>query len=123
MTAPALTSHPALTIIRRMNQPRRILVIEDDPAVAESLRDGLGLDGYEVIWKTSGTEGIAAARDHDPHLIVLDVRLPDGSGFDVCRQMRQLGLRQPIIILTVHREELDRVLGLEMAADDYRTKP
>ncbi|MBL7183865.1 MAG: response regulator transcription factor [Anaerolineae bacterium] len=62
-------------------------------------------------------------RDHNPHLILLDVRLPDGSGFDFCRQMRQLGLRQPIVMLTVHREEIDKVLGLEMGADDYVTKP
>jgi DNA-binding response OmpR family regulator len=66
---------------------------------------------------------MAHARDHDPHLILLDVRLPDGSGFDFCRHMRQSGLRQPIIMLTVQRDEIDRVLGLEMGADDYVTKP
>jgi len=102
----------------------QILLIEDDPAVARSLQDGLTRDGgYSVTWKASGTEGVRYARDQNPHLIILDVRLPDGSGFDFCRQMRQLGLRQPILMLTVHRDETDKVLGLEMGADDYVTKP
>jgi DNA-binding response OmpR family regulator len=108
-----------------MHQPTRILLIEDDPAVARSLQDGLERDAYQVIWKNSGAEGIEQARNqaHPPHLIILDVRLPDGSGFDVCRQMRQLGMRQPILMLTVQQDELDKVLGLEMGADDYVTKP
>jgi DNA-binding response OmpR family regulator len=108
-----------------MHQPTRILLIEDDPAVARSLQDGLERDGYQVIWKNSGVQGIELARNQaqPPHLIILDVRLPDGSGFDVCRQMRQLGLRQPILMLTVQQDELDKVLGLEMGADDYVTKP
>ncbi len=63
------------------------------------------------------------ARDHNPHLIVLDVRLPDGCGFDFCRQMRQLGVRQPILMLTVQSDEMDKVIGLEVGADDYMTKP
>src|SRR5215213_11078478 len=101
-----------------------ILLIEDDPAVARSLQDGLTRDGgYPVTWKATGTDGIRFAREHNPHLIILDVRLPDGSGFDFCRQMRQLGLRQPILMLTVQRDETDKVLGLEMGADDYVTKP
>lgn len=106
-----------------MNQPPHILLIEDDPAVARSLQDGLEREGYAVTWKYSGTEGVEHTRTHNPHLIILDVRLPDGSGFDFCRQMRQLGLRQPILMLTVQREEMDKVLGLEMGADDYVTKP
>jgi DNA-binding response OmpR family regulator len=104
-------------------QATRILVIEDDPAVARSLQDGLQRDGYVVTWAASGAQGIQHARDQNPHLIILDVRLPDGSGFDVCRQMRAMGLRQPILMLTVQREEVDKVLGLEMGADDYLTKP
>jgi len=101
----------------------RILLIEDDPAVATSLADALETNGFEAVWRTTGGEGIAYARAAAPHLILLDVRLPDGSGFDFCRQMRQAGLHQPIIMLTVQREELDKVLGLEMGADDYVTKP
>jgi len=100
-----------------------ILVIEDDPAVAEGLVEGIGNEGYDVHWESTGTAGVAWARDESPSLIVLDVRLPDGSGFDFCRQMRQLGLRQPILMLTVQSDELDKVLGLEMGADDYLTKP
>lgn len=108
-----------------MQQPIRILLIEDDPAVARSLQAGLERESYQVIWKSSGAAGLEQARHPTaaPHLIILDVRLPDGSGFDVCRQLRQLGLRQPVLMLTVQQDELDKVLGLEMGADDYVTKP
>jgi DNA-binding response OmpR family regulator len=106
---------------------RRILLIEDDAAVAQSLQEGLERDGYLVTWKPTGVEGIAfareSARSHGLHLILLDVRLPDLSGFDVCRELRKSGLRQPIVMLTVRGEETDKVLGLEMGADDYVTKP
>ena len=101
----------------------QILVIEDDPAIAAGLIDALSDAGYRVNRRANGTEGVAFARDHNPQLILLDVRLPDGSGFDFCRQMRRLGLRQPIILLTVQGDEVDKVLGLEMGADDYVTKP
>lgn len=100
-----------------------LLVIEDDPAVARSLSYGLALEGYGVTWKASGQEGLASVQESPPHLIILDLRLPDGSGFDVCRQMRQNGVRQPIIILTVQGQEIDKILGLELGADDYMTKP
>ena len=106
-----------------MDQMNHILVIEDDSAVARSLVEGIGREGYDVHWEATGGGGVAYARDHGPHLIVLDVRLPDGSGFDFCKQMRALGLRQPILILTVQADEVDKVLGLEMGADDYLTKP
>jgi DNA-binding response OmpR family regulator len=106
-----------------MESPTSLLVIEDDPAVARSLQDGLGRDGYAVTWKSTGADGIAFAQTGRPRLIILDVRLPDGSGFDFCRRIRQLGLRQPILLLTVQRDEIDKVLGLEMGADDYLTKP
>jgi DNA-binding response OmpR family regulator len=105
------------------NQPKHILVVEDDSAVGRSLQDGLAREGYAVTWKNKGGDGVSFARDAHPHLIILDVRLPDGSGFDFCRQMRQVGVHQPILILTVQNEELDKVLGLEMGADDYLTKP
>ena len=101
----------------------RILVVEDDPAVAQSLVEGVGAEGYDVHWEATGEGGIAWARDLAPHLVILDVRLPDGSGFDVCRRMRELSLRQPILMLTVQSDEVDKVLGLEMGADDYLTKP
>jgi DNA-binding response OmpR family regulator len=106
-----------------MTQPIHILVIEDDPSVARGLRAGLEREGYTVTWKPEGAEGVSFARDHKPQLIILDVRLPDGSGFDFCRAMRRMGLRQPILMLTVQREEVDKILGLEMGADDFLTKP
>jgi DNA-binding response OmpR family regulator len=100
-----------------------LLIIEDDSAVARSLQDGLQRDGYTVAWKDRGEDGIRYALENAPHLILLDVRLPDGSGFDFCRRMRLLNLRQPVIMLTVQSDEVDKVLGLEMGADDYITKP
>lgn len=106
-----------------MEIKHHILLIEDDPSVARSLQKGLVQDHYEVTWKETGTQGVVFACEHHPHLVILDVRLPDGSGFDFCRQMRQLGLNQPILMLTVQGEETDKVLGLEMGADDYITKP
>ena len=106
-----------------MDARTRVLVIEDDPAVAGSLSDGLEREGYEVVWKSSGAEGVLHAQTGHPHLVILDVRLPDGSGFDFCRRIRDLKLRLPILMLTARREEVDKVLGLEMGADDYVTKP
>jgi DNA-binding response OmpR family regulator len=105
------------------NQIKQILLIEDDAAFAQTLKEGLEREGYVVTWKASGTDGTNHARDHQPRLIILDIRLPDLSGFDVCRQMRQMGLRQPVIMLTARSDEIDKVLGLEMGADDYVVKP
>ena len=104
-------------------QNPRILIIEDDAAVARSLHDGLIKEGYTIQICDSGKKGLEAAQKIQPHLIILDVRLPDGSGFDFCRQIRQGGLHQPILILTVRDEAIDKVLGLEIGADDYMTKP
>jgi DNA-binding response OmpR family regulator len=101
----------------------QILLIEDDPGIAGSLQAALVREGYSVHWKTDGESGVSYARNHNPHLIILDIRLPDGSGFDFCRHMRHLGVRQPVIVLTVQAEETDKVIGLEMGADDYMTKP
>ena len=106
-----------------MNPNYRILIIEDDPALGQSVKKGLEREGYTVEWKQFGMEGVAYARENNPHLILLDIRLPDGSGFDFCQQMRLEGLQQPIVIVTVEREEIDKILGLEMGADDYITKP
>ena len=105
------------------NRQTHLLLIEDDPAVAKSLRAGLEQEGYVVTWRNSGVSGVAFAAQTNPHLIVLDVRLPDGSGFDFCRQLRQDNQRQPILMLTVRSDEVDKVLGLEMGADAYMTKP
>lgn len=101
----------------------KILLIEDDPAVARSISDALSAETYDVVWRNSGTAGIDTAKEEKPHLIILDVRLPDGSGFDFCRRLREQKHNQPILMLTVQKDELDRVLGLEMGADAYMTKP
>ena len=101
----------------------QILVVEDDPAVARSLTDALEREGYKVVWEDTAEGAVTRAREINPHLVLLDVRLPDGSGFDVCRRMRELGLRMPVIILTVQDDEVDKVVGLEVGADDYLTKP
>jgi DNA-binding response OmpR family regulator len=106
-----------------MSGAQRILIIEDDPDVAEGLLESIGREGFEVVWCSTGGEGVARSRSWRPHVVVLDVRLPDGSGFDFCQQMRQEGMRQPIIILSARADEVDRVLGLERGADDYIAKP
>ena len=110
-----------------MNPAARILLLEDDPAIAGTVafalqREGLAVD--HVLLVGAARAGVAAAM---PALAILDVGLPDGSGLDLCRQWRQSGdaaLRAlPILMLTARAEELDRVVGLELGADDYLTKP
>jgi DNA-binding response OmpR family regulator len=101
----------------------RILIVEDDRAVARGLEYGLADEGFEVLWAETGQQALDLARERDPHLILLDIRLPDISGFDVCRQLRSEGKRQPILVLTALDEDLDKVLGLELGADDYVVKP
>lgn len=101
----------------------RILIVEDEPAVARGLKYGLAREGFSIFWADSGKGALELARDEDPHLILLDLRLPDISGFDVCRQLRAQGFRQPILMLTALDDEVDKVLGLELGADDYVLKP
>ncbi len=121
-SAPPAVPGSAATV-RGVNADVRILVIEDDPAVAEALVEGIGSDGYRVHREATAAGGMRAARTQHPQLIVLDVRLPDGSGYDVCRELRRAGLHQPILMLTVQGDEVDQVLGLEAGADDYILKP
>lgn len=106
-----------------MNASTDLLLVEDDPSVAATLIDGLQGAGYRVHWEQTGAGGLEYARRHHPALIILDVQLPDGSGFDVCRQIRSWKLFPPVLMLTVQDDPLDRVLGLEMGADDYVVKP
>jgi two-component system response regulator VicR len=101
----------------------RILVVEDESAVARGLEYALRHEGFEVLWAANGESALELAHRQDPHLILLDIRLPGISGFDVCRQLRAEGRRQPILMLTARDEEMDKVLGLEMGADDYVVKP
>jgi DNA-binding response OmpR family regulator len=101
----------------------RILIVEDERAVARGLEYGLTSEGYTVLWADSGERALELARTKNAHLILLDIRLPDVSGFDVCRQLRAEGRRLPILMLTARDEEVDKVLGLELGADDYVVKP
>jgi DNA-binding response OmpR family regulator len=100
-----------------------ILIVEDERAVARGLEYGLQEEGFRVLWARNGRDALARANEANPDLIILDIRLPDVSGFDVCRELRAQGHRQPILMLTARDEEADRVLGLELGADDYLTKP
>ncbi|UCG23704.1 MAG: response regulator transcription factor [Chloroflexota bacterium] len=100
-----------------------ILLVEDNDAVALGLQIGLERERYQVTRAASVAEARSLAREVDFHLFVLDIRLPDGSGFDLCRDLRASGLRQPILILTARDETSDKVIGLELGADDYMTKP
>ena len=101
----------------------RILIVEDEYAVARGLAYGLSRAGFEVLQAENGQRALDLTRARDPHLILLDIRLPDISGFDVCRQLRADGMRQPILMLTARDEELDKVVGFELGADDYVVKP
>ena len=101
----------------------RILIVEDERAVARGLEYGLRKEGFDTVWAATGQQALDLARTRDPHVVLLDIRLPDMSGFDVCRQLRAEGKRQPIIMLTARDEEMDKVLGLELGADDYMVKP
>jgi DNA-binding response OmpR family regulator len=102
---------------------KRILVIEDEPQMLLGLRDNLELEGYEVQTAADGDEGLARAGSFSPDLVILDVMLPKKNGFDVCRELRARSNTLPIVMLTARSAETDKVLGLELGADDYVTKP
>src|SRR6188768_3224507 len=105
-----------------MDELPRILIIEDEPAIADTLIYALKTDGFAPEWCATGRAGLAALAAKTFALVVLDVGLPDGSGFDVCKQIRAR-LAVPVIFLTARDTELDRVLGLELGGDDYIVKP
>jgi DNA-binding response OmpR family regulator len=101
----------------------RILVIEDDPAILRGLRDNLVCESYDVITAADGEAGERLVSEKAPDLILLDLMLPGLSGYEICRRLRGRGVRTPILMLTARAEEGDRVLGLDLGADDYLTKP
>ena len=101
----------------------RILIIEDESDLALGLRNNLEIEGCEVITARDGEEGARLACQERPDLILLDIMLPRLSGLDVCRQLRGKGMNTPIIMLTARGQEIDKVIGLEIGADDYVTKP
>jgi DNA-binding response OmpR family regulator len=101
----------------------RILVVEDDPDLAFGLLDDLRTEGYEVELARDGPTGGRRAREESWDLVLLDVMLPGRDGFEICRDVRRAGLRTPIVMLTAKAGEAEKVLGLELGADDYVTKP
>lgn len=101
----------------------RILVVEDEPRLAMGLEDDLKMEGYEVEVARDGETASRRAQEQPFDLIILDVMLPRKDGFEVCRDLRRAGLRTPVILLTAKTQESDKVLGLELGADDYVTKP
>ena len=101
----------------------KILVVEDEPAMVAGLRDNFEFEGYEVITAQDGIEGLERALEESPDLVVLDVMMPRMSGLEVCKQLRAKRASLPIIMLTARGQEIDKVVGLELGADDYVTKP
>jgi DNA-binding response OmpR family regulator len=100
-----------------------ILVVEDESAVARGLQYALQREGYEVTVAPNGEEGLAIAGELAPDLIILDVRLPGIDGFELLRRLRATGSKAPVLMLTARDDEVDKVIGLELGADDYLTKP
>lgn len=102
---------------------KRILIIEDDPGIQLSLKDEFESEGFEVDGADNGLTGLEMVEQNSPDLIILDLMLPFMSGYQICKKLRQDGNKVPIIMLTVKDQEVDKVLGLELGADDYVTKP
>jgi DNA-binding response OmpR family regulator len=100
-----------------------ILIVEDEFAVARGIQFALQQEGYEVVVARSGEEGLDIATNQAPDLVVLDVRLPGMDGFEVLRRLRATGSKAPILVLTARDDEMDKVIGLELGADDYLAKP
>jgi len=101
----------------------RILIVDDEPEIVRGLEDNLRFEGYQTASATNGQDALALAQSDAPDLILLDIMMPRMSGWDVCRALREKGIEAPIIMLTARGEEVDRVRGLELGADDYVTKP
>ena len=106
-----------------MSEQKTVLIVEDEKNLVDILRFNLMREGYRTLEAYDGEDGLHKARSENPDLILLDVMLPKMIGFDVCRTLRQEGNNVPVIILTAREEEADKVLGLEIGADDYITKP
>src|SRR5215208_1424994 len=101
----------------------KILIVEDEPAMVAGLRDNFEFEGYDVISAEDGVSGLERALNDNPDLVVLDVMMPRMSGLDVCKQLKARKPSVPIIMLTARGQEIDKVVGLELGADDYVTKP
>ena len=103
--------------------PPLILIAEDEPAIRDGLCDALESEGYRVVSAANGPDAVKAFREHAPDLLLLDIMMPGRNGYEVCRDIRRENRRLPILMLTAKGEEIDKVLGLELGADDYLTKP
>ncbi len=101
----------------------RVLIVEDDPAMSVALRDGFEFEKHSVDMASDGEEGLRLATRGDHDVMILDVMLPKKSGLDVCKEMRKLGVNTPVIMLTARGQEIDKIVGLKLGADDYVTKP
>jgi two-component system alkaline phosphatase synthesis response regulator PhoP len=108
---------------RGAGRKTRILIVEDEPAMVAGLRDNFEYEGYEVISADDGVSGLERALADNPDLVVLDVMMPRMSGLEVCKQVKAKRPSMPIIMLTARGQEIDKVVGLELGADDYVTKP
>ena len=105
-----------------MSRGGTILLVEDEEDIAAIVRAYLEREGFRVVWASRGTEGLQALEQHDVRLAILDVQLPDTDGFDLCQAIRAVS-PLPVVMLTARDEEIDRITGLELGADDYVTKP
>ena len=101
----------------------RVLVVEDDPAMSIALRDGFEFEKHQVDLASDGDDGLRLAARGDFDVVILDVMLPKKSGLDVCRDLRRMDIRTPVIMLTARGQEIDKIVGLKLGADDYVTKP
>jgi DNA-binding response OmpR family regulator len=101
----------------------KILIVEDEPDMVLGLKDNFEFEGYEVLTASDGQTGLERARTQKPDLLVLDIMLPKLSGLEVCKTLRGEGFEAPIVMLTARGQEIDKVVGLELGADDYVTKP
>ena len=106
-----------------MDQKKTVLIVEDEKNIVDIIRFNLQREGYNTLEAYDGEAGLAAAEQNNPDLVLLDVMMPKMSGFEVCKALRKNGSNVPVIILTAREEEEDKILGLEIGADDYITKP
>lgn len=105
------------------NNPKKIVIVEDEPSLVFTLRDTLENEGYEVFVVEEGNGAVDLVQEVDPDLMLLDLMLPGKSGYDICKEIRDLRFTFPIIMLTARDQEIDKVTGLNIGADDYITKP
>lgn len=101
----------------------RILIVEDEPGIADTLQYALRTEGFDPAWVATGEDALVQLRAQPPSLVILDVGLPDSNGFEVFKRLREINAEVPVIFLTARSDEIDRVVGLELGADDYVPKP